>query len=432
MIYSSRRVNKIKIIMHGAAKEVGRSCIEIDEKNTKIILDAGLKLTEEGTKFPKGMYDLSQIDGVFISHGHLDHCGALPLFDYNGLKAPIFCTKTTAKLTDLLLKDSFKIGMYHHENLGYFVENIKKAVNCIRRINLREKGALKDISFQFYNAGHIPGSSIVKIETQDKKILYTGDINTNDTLLLKKADMNFGPVDILIMETTYGDRIHPERKKVEKELISEIKKAIKKGGSAIIPVFAIGRAQEILLMFAKYEFDAPVYIDGMAAEATDIILSNPKDLNEPDKLRNAYRKVKRVQGSKQRATIVKKQGIFITTSGMLTGGPVYDYVKALYKDPKTSIILTGYQTKGTNGKMLLENGTMFIDGFNTRIKCKVLQFDLSAHYGMDDMKEFVQKVSPKTIVLVHGDLPGIDSIREWAKSKKYNVIAPELEEVITL
>src|SRR3990172_3568792 len=140
--------------------EVGRSCIELRTGQSEVLLDAGIKLTEKGTEYPVGLYEMSDIDAVFLSHAHLDHIGALPYLDHLGLDCQVFCTKGTKEIGIIMLEDAYKIGHFRHDELGYFIEDVRNAVSCMKKVKLREKGKVNDIEFEYFDAGHIPGSSI--------------------------------------------------------------------------------------------------------------------------------------------------------------------------------------------------------------------------------------------------------------------------------
>lgn len=423
----------MRLIIRGAAKEVGRSCMElVMDDGSRFLLDAGIKLSEAGTEFPLQVDNPSGISAVFLSHAHLDHTGYLPLLDHNGMKCPIFATSTTKILTKILLEDAFKIGRLKHQALGYEEEDIEKAMNFMRRIKIDEEGSIGKLKFEFFDAGHIPGSSYILIEAENKKIVYTGDINTNETRLLKEAESPLPQdIDVLITEATYGDRDHPPRQQTEKEFLKEIGETIARGGSVLVPVFAVGRAQEIMLLLSKENLGIPVYLDGMAKEATELILDFPKSVKNAAELRDAYEKTRFVKGGIQRKNIVKSQGIFITTSGMVTGGPVIDYLKHMCAEPRNSILLTGYQGEHTNGRMLMENGHVFIDGWRTKVNANYKQYDFSAHAGQSGLKKMVKDMNPQKIVLNHGDPAAINAMHEWADMVDIVSYAPNIGDKIT-
>ena len=228
-----------ELIVHGGAQEVGRSCIEIATENTRILLDAGLKLTEHAPDYPESVENMKNIDGVLLSHAHLDHCGALPYFDHQGMRCPIYARSATKQLTKLILEDAFAIGMLTHQQIGYIHDDIDRALACVKNIRTKRKGTINEISFAFYDAGHIPGAAAILLTIAGTNILYTGDIRLEPTQLHAGADLSFGNVHTLICEATYGDREHPDRKQTERAFVDEISQTLNQGGSVIIPVFAV-------------------------------------------------------------------------------------------------------------------------------------------------------------------------------------------------
>ncbi len=419
----------MKLVFHGGAREVGRSCIEVATGKKRLLLDCGLKLTEHQTEYPIGFDRVDDIDAVFISHAHLDHTGALPLLDHRGMDCPIFMTKATKALTRLILKDAFKIGKITHQHLGYDKTDIRKVLECIRNVKVDTKGSFDSISFEYFGAGHIPGAASILLRMDDTTLLYTGDINTIDTRLHRAAETDFPGIDILVCESTYGDRDHPPRDKAEHEFLDSIQDTLRRGGSVIIPVFALGRSQEIVQLLATRSFKASIYFDGMGIAATDIALENPDSIRSPAALKKAISKVRLVKSNTDRMEAVKTQSIIVTTSGMLTGGPVMHYMKYM-NDPKNAILLTGYQAEGTNGRLLLEEGKLFIDGWKTSVKCEVKQFDFSAHAGMAQLKALVRKVRPKKVVFIHGEDHSVQNLRVWADALGMEAYAPKLGDVI--
>ena len=423
----------MELIIHGGAQEVGRSCVEmITEKYTRILFDAGLKLEEKGSEYPETVTNLSEIDAVLLSHAHLDHCGALPYFDHNGLDCPIYATPATKALAKLILEDAFKVGMLTHHELGYFQDDVRKTVGCIKNIRRHQQGMVNEVQFSLHRINHIPGAAAILAEAEGKRILYTGDIKLDETKLHEATDLAcFTNIHTLICESTYGNREHPDRKKTEKAFVDEIRATVNRGGSVIIPVFALGRAQEILLVVSDAReqgmipSDVPLYLDGMAAQATELTLHFPESVKQPTRLAQCFRRAKRITNRGERIAAVKKQGIFITTAGMLTGGPVMEYLKCL-NNPRHAILLTGYQAEHTNGRLLEEEGMVFIDGLKTRVHCTWKKFDFSAHAGLGELQRLIRAVRPKQVVFVHGDPPSIKNIADWTRALDITTHAPNL------
>jgi len=417
-----------EIIFHGGAREVGRSCIELASEDKRILLDCGVKLTKEESEYPVEFDELSGIDAVFISHAHLDHTGALPWADHNDMDCPILMTEMTRYMTKLLLKDAFKIGRLNHEHLGYDELDIKKVLRCISRVKIDTKGNVGGISYEYFDAGHIPGSAAVYVDFKGTRFLYTGDINTIETGLLYPAEMEFPEVDVLICESTYGDREHPARKKTEKDFIDAVNSVISRGGSVVVPVFAVGRAQELLLLLGRSKLKAPVYFDGLGIEVTEMLFNVPDSVKDGRELENALKKVKVVGSEKDRFSAMRGRSIILTTSGMLTGGPVLKYLKYLRNNADNAVFMTGYQAEGTNGRLLAEKKEIFIDGEAKIVKCDVRQFDFSAHAGLSELKALVRKIKPKKVFFVHGEEKSVLALAEWASALGMESFAPKLGE----
>ncbi len=390
----------MKLKFFGSGKEVGRSCIQLSIDGKNFLLDAGIKLGKF-VEYPL-MPDLEKIDAVFISHAHLDHTGALPYFNFSGLSAPIFATSMTKEITKLLLADSYKIAL-HSGTLNYDESNVHNVLGMFEHRNLQAKYEFKEkIKYEFFDAGHIPGSSSIIFEGEKKRLLYTGDINTLATRLLNPANTDYGHVDVMICESTYGDRAHEGRNVTEKRFIDKVNETTH-AGSCLIPAFAVGRAQEIMLLLSSADLLVPTFLDGMANTATDVFLHDSMFLKNARELSLAKRKVEVVDNMEERKYAQHNTSIIIATSGMLNGGPVMSYLKGIVHEKNAAILLTGYQGEETNGRLLLEQHNVEIDGWVTNAKCYVEQFDFSAHAGMAELHELIKKVRPKKLILNHGD-----------------------------
>jgi putative mRNA 3-end processing factor len=417
----------MKLIFHGGAKEVGRSCIQlITEHGDEYLFDAGIKFKHHGYEYPKILDKLDSLDGLFLSHAHLDHSGALPMFYHKKLLPTIFTTSQTASIIKILLKDSYKIARIKHLNPAYERKDIKNSINKAKIVNFDKEYDFRKIKFKFLNAGHIPGSSSILIESDGKKILYSGDINSRQTNLMIPLDHSelANKIDVLIIESTYGYRQLPVAKGLGLEIIEEIKKVIKRGGSVIIPTFALGRSQELLInlgkLFEDPEFKkVPLYFDGMSTKITNLLLkSTPKYVKNIKELsRMFFKKAKIVKSQKQRNEVASNNmpKIILTTSGMVQGGPVLHYIKHMWHNPKNAIFLVGYQCKHTNGRMLLEEKSVYIKGWKTKVKCDVKKFSFSGHISRDEIFAYLTQMKPKTLIVQHGDPESVDAVCEWAK-----------------
>ncbi len=424
-IVKSIPIDKMNLLFHGGAGEVGRSCISVDDR---YLFDAGLKISEEGSEYPM-LFDARRIKAVFLSHAHLDHNGALPLLNHRGLNCPVFCNSMTRDLSKIMLSDSFHVEKLENQSPGYSRENIYNVLALMQNTVYDREYRHDGLKFRFLYAGHIPGSASVLIEYKGKRILYTGDINTSETHLLKGAGKFPKDVDVMICESTYGDRNHPPRKSAEEAFTGMVRKTIDRGGTALIPAFAVGRSQEVLMILAKSRWDVPVYLDGMSKQVSALFLKRAEFLKDRTGLQAALKDVRFVKKPRERKEIIKEQAIIVTTSGMLDGGPVIDYLGSLYFDARSSVLMTGYQAEETNGRLLQEQGKVYIDGIRLKVKGTVKKYDFSAHSGRKELIRLIERIRPKKLVFVHGDRPSSESLAAHFRDKA-DVYTPKTGDTI--
>lgn len=428
----------MELIFHGGAREVGRSCIELKlSNNERYLLDVGIKFKENGILLPENVENIHQVNGVFLTHAHLDHSGGLPLFEHKNLNDPIFCTRQTIAITKLMLRDSFKVARIKNLHPAYNKADLEEVQKDIVKVSFDKWYKHNSLRFKFLNAGHIPGSAMILIEAEKKRILYTGDINTEKTALMFKAQSNpelENNIDVLISESTNGHRELPKREELNQKFLESIEETIKNNGSVIIPVFSVGRAQEIMILLSKTDLGVPIYSEGLSNKVTRQILSNKsKYIDNKDILSNMfYNKIHWISSEKKRKDALRKQGIFITTSGMLQGGPILSYVKELWHDEKSKIMTVGFQAKNTNGWHLLNEGFLYLDGWKTYVKCKVESYAFSGHADKEGLQNFVKSTNPKQVIFQHGDPESINVMCEWAKSQKIKVFGPNVGDKITI
>ncbi len=421
---------KLKIAVHGAGQEVGRSCFVI---NNELMLDAGLKISEEGSEYPK-IKRCGRIKAVFISHAHLDHTGALPMFNHWGLDCPIYTNWITRDISKVLMRDSLHIELLSKQFSEYSKANIKNIISQMQNIRFNRKINQDGLTFEFLYAGHIPGAASVLLDYKGWRILYTGDINNCETRLLAKSSYKLKGIDLMICESTYGNRNHKDRAKEEQDFLDEIEAAIRRGGSVLIPVFAVGRAQEIAMVLAQREWNVPIYMDGMAKEITKIMKRYPESIRNSFELDNALSKVEMVKNYRQRMQITGTRGIFITTSGMIDGGPVLEYLKHFYFSEKNALLLTGYQAEGSGGRHLLDTGKIFIDGNMLKVRCKVQKFDFSAHSGRKELISLVRRIKPRHLLLEHGDQESVEALSQAfsGMEEDMSIYVPKTGEIVKL
>ncbi|MGC8662308.1 MAG: MBL fold metallo-hydrolase [Candidatus Micrarchaeia archaeon] len=408
----------------GGASEVGRSAIFIKD-DKKILLDYGIKIDGK-IEVPM---DAAGAEIAVLSHAHLDHSGYMPTLFFSNYPKTI-ATEPTMRLSELLLKDSMKISKQQHLKQNFFKKQLDAFLGKYIRYEYGVPVENNGYNITLYDAGHITGSAITMIEKikNEKKIVYTGDFKIEPQLLQGSADIVEG--DVLIIESTYAGKEHPNRSELTKKFIEKIKEVIDNNGTALIPSFAVGRAQEILAMLYMNKLIDYTYVDGMAKAASEIVINYPEFTRNKDTLLGALKNVNWIGMHADRSKPLEKPSIIVTTAGMLTGGPVLGYITHLNKDSK--IFLTGYQVEGTNGRRLMEGKPIKINSRKFKIETPWEFFDFSAHAGKSDLHEYVRRCNPEKVVCVHGDSENTKLFAEDLKMEGFEAYAPKVGEKIKL
>ncbi len=401
---------------------VGASGVLVDTGMEKILLDYGTKIQEAPPKFPLPVEE--KLNATVLSHCHLDHSGGLAILHAKGNHSPIFAADVTKQLTEILLLDSIKISREEGVELPFTKHDVTRTIESFIPVKYRQPLQLKKTEISLFDAGHIPGSAMPFLESDGKTVLYTGDFKTTDTRMLKKADTNLPEVDALITETTYADRDHPDRKSQEKQLIEIINDTLAVDGTCLIAGFAIGRLDEILLVLDAHGIDYPVYVDGMAKKAITVINQHKNLLRSTNSLDKALEKVEYVSKESMRRKIVKQPCVVLTTSGMLSGGPIIYYLRRLYDKIDCSLVLTGFQVMGSPGKALLETGKYINEKekLNLDMRMFVRKLDFSSHLGRTELFKFIESVDPEKVFCVHGD--HTEEFANELKGKGFDAAAP--------
>jgi putative mRNA 3-end processing factor len=392
----------------GGAREVGRSAVLVNES---LLIDFGM-LAGNPPRFP---VETPEPDAVVVSHGHLDHVGTVPSLLSGDSRPTIHWTPPTAELARTLARDTLKLhgGSYSCP----FTENDRKRLTEVSETHgYREPFEAAGHEVTFYDAGHIPGSAHVLVDDSgaqrtasdrtrsdggDTRLLYTGDFHTDDQRLVSGTTAR-PDADAVICESTYADVDHEDRGGVEKRFARSVETTIHEGGTVVVPAFAIGRTQEMMLVCAEY--DIPCYVDGMGTHVTELLRQYPGFVRDADALRRATSHARFVTGRDgQRERIADRQAAIITTSGMLSGGPAMTYVPAIRGNPTNKITLTGYQVEGTPGRRLVETGRAEIDGRVMPVSARVEQYDFSAHADRRGLRAFLDAYADATVLVNHGD-----------------------------
>ncbi len=431
----------MKITFFGGAGEVGRSCIMVSTKDTNILLDSGVKLGEVEEHPLISNDQIRAVDGIFISHAHLDHVGYLPHIFSSGYKGKVYATKPTLELTNVLLSDYLRISNPKTVTKKGMEELSKHATIVDYRKDIR----FRDLNIRFIPAGHILGSALIEVSDGRESIVYTGDINLAKSRLLDGADIKSLKAQTLITESTYGAKqdVFPNEKNVVGGMLKSIKDTIQLGGKVIIPSFAVGRAQEVLFLLDDYINSGvvpkvPVYVDGMINKALRIYRHNViycrKELQskilmsdyDPFKSKNFIP----VDKKSMRSKIVSEDesSIIVTTSGMMTGGPVMFYLSKLSKGSSNKLLLVGYQAIGTMGRELQEGARkVLLNGSELKVELNVETYHLSAHADRPQLEMLAGRVKDlENVFIVHGEISKSRDFQSYL-SARYKATVPGLK-----
>ena len=390
----------------GGCDEVGNLAMVLEIDDRRFLFDYGMSPGKPPT-FP---LPPPTIDQTFLSHAHLDHSGMIPWLCAEQQQT-VIGTELTGVLSNLLHKDTVKIAQMDGYSIPFSIADVHDAEQRFMPV---EQGRRREISdhydVQFHSAGHIPGSLMFEL-IGEKKIVFTGDLNVSDTRLVKGTK----PVscDILFMEGTYAGRDHEPRQQLEKRFLDKIDDVVKRGGTVVIPAFALARSQEILLVLKDAGYN--VWFDGMGRKISKMFLKYPKYVRSIEDLKKALKRTNMIKTDQQRK-IAAKSDVIVTSSGMLDGGPVLSYMSKLKNDRKSAVLLTGYQVEGTNSRLLIERHKLNFYGVLEHVDCEVQYYDFSAHAGHSKLVEFAKACNPQKIVLFHSDdrQPLVDALKDHA------------------
>ncbi|MEE6245709.1 MAG: MBL fold metallo-hydrolase [Thermoproteota archaeon] len=416
----------------GATREVGRSAFLLQSSGKNIVLDYGVLLRKDPV-FPLHIAP-KDVDGVILSHAHLDHSGAVPLFSVSS-ETKTYCTKPTLEIADLLLRDFVKISQVtKNQYIPFEYDEITKLKKNASTFDLNQKFNIDDIEVTMLNAGHIPGSSSILIESEGKRIVYTGDINSTDMNLIEPSDIDYGEIDLLITESTYGNVNHIERSKIEEDFVEFANHIVENGGNLLVPAFSIGRSQEILCVLEKYNFSYPIIMDGMALKMNRILIDNPDYLKDAKLFIKSVGNATLADNMEKRKKALQEPSVIIAPAGMLVGGSAQYYYKRLALDPKNGISIVSYQIPGTPGRRLLDQGKMFLDGKIVNVRAQIKKFDFSSHSGNKELMDMFKKIKGDPLIIpIHGEeKQSLDLADEIQSTLNNKVIVPNLGEEIEI
>jgi len=420
----------LKVSILGAAKEVGRSAFLVNSNQTSILMDYGVLLKREPI-FPMHVKP-KDIDAVVITHAHLDHSGFVPsLFLSDSVETQVCGTLPTFDLSQLLIEDMIKISGFY---LPFEYIDLITMMKHSKNLPYRQPFMINDVKVTLHESGHILGGATIIVEHEGKRLFYTGDINTRGSKILRPADLDFGEVDLVIMESTYSQTEQMPREQSERELLEYAYEVVERGGTLFVPAFSVERAQEIACVLKAYNFPHKIAMDGMALKANEIMLRHPAFLRNPEIFKKAIGEAEWISGWNRRKRVVREPCVIISPAGMLVGGSAVFYIQEIAQNDKNGIALVSFQGEGTPGRALLEKRVTILDGKVRKCLADVKRFEFSGHNSRSELFEILDRIkgNPK-ILTVHGDESSCTKFAEEIREKYgYDAKAPNTGEVIEI
>ncbi|MFZ2958152.1 MAG: MBL fold metallo-hydrolase [Candidatus Ozemobacteraceae bacterium] len=440
----------MKLTFLGGAAEVGASCTLIELGNRRLLIDCGIRMSgdSEASRLPDlSLLNDAKPEAVILTHAHMDHSGALPLLLASMPNVPLYLTPPTGRLLHVLFADALKIMNDHREAEIplYSVEMVEHALNRAVTVPFEQPISLfgGEIRLTFRPAGHILGASLASLESDHGNVLFTGDFSVDAQKTVDGTAIPRGNYDLVVTESTYGARFHAPRRDEEDRLANMVSERVTAGGFVLVPAFALGRAQEVILTLAHAMEKGriprfPVYVDGMVTTVCHVYRDYPNDVTPAlekriKKLSHPFFPVegtiRPVLSPKDREQVLRgPPAAIIASSGMLTGGPSVFYATELASKSGNLIAITGYQDEESPGRKLLdlsqpssEERNLMIGQKTVPLRCVVSSFGLSAHADGQQVARFVGAVAPKNVALVHGDAGAREDL--WALLR---TVAPDV------
>ena len=415
----------------GAANEVGRSGFLVNCNGTNLLLDYGVLFGRRGT--PPG-YPVhvkpKDLDAIIITHAHLDHSGYVPSLFVSG-NTDVYATPPTFDLSKLLIEDMLKIEKNSHP---FDLPELNNMMKNAKEIGFKQKIIKGNATFELRESGHVIGGSTILVESEKKRIFYTGDIKTNGSRMIREMDLDIGEIDLLITESTYAKTEQKPRKESEKELIEFANEVMDRKGILFIPSFSVERSQEIACILKSVNFKHKIIMDGMALKVNEIMFRHLDYLRDPKVFSEAINSSTAIREHSERKRAMNDPCVVISPAGMLVGGNAVFYLQNLAFDDKNGIALVSYQGEGTPGKILLETGKVSSRGRDVNVTAEVKQFEFSGHADRNELFDMIKKIkgNPK-VWAIHGDSESCDMFAKEIHEKfGLETYAPAVNDTITV
>ena len=415
----------------GAANEVGRSGFLVNCNGTKLLLDYGVMFGKRGSppQYPLHVKP-KDLDAIIITHAHLDHSGNVPSLFVSG-NTDVYATPPTFDLSKLLINDMLKIEKNAH---AFDLPELNNMMRNAKEIGFGQKVTKGNATFEFRESGHVIGGSTVLVESDGKKLFYTGDIKTNGSRMLREMDLDIGEIDLLITESTYAKTEQKPRKESETELIEFANEVMDRKGILFIPSFSVERSQEMACILKSANFKHKIIMDGMALKVNEIMFRHPEYLRDPKVFADAINDAVAIREHSERKRAMEEPCVVISPAGMLVGGNAVFYLQQLAFNDKNGIALVSYQGDGTPGRKLLETGKVSTRGKDMNVKAEVKQFEFSGHADRNELFAMIKSIkgNPK-VLTVHGDSESCDRFAQEIHEKfGLEAYAPAVNETITV
>lgn len=447
----------MKLTFLGGADEVGASCTFIEIAGKKILVDVGIRISPKTSRGIQNdqLPDLQPItaaggpDYILVTHAHTDHTGALPLVMEQYPYTPVLMTRPSEALVRVLQKDALKImlGREAEGELPLFDEvSVNRLLDAIQLVEFNQAVKLAEgLQVTYHVAGHIAGAAMLVFESSEGTLVMSGDVSKSPQRTVKSVEVPKIKADALVLESTYGGRLHANRDAEEKRLIQNLKRITERGGKVLIPAFALGRSQELVQIIHAFsdQIDVPVFVDGMVRTVCDAY-ARFADLLPKNTVKAAgdehlfFRgNVKPIRNPGHREEVARHDSplIVIASSGMLTGGASVAYAKQFAKDERNAILLTGYQDEESPGRFLQRvmrqrqagtTPTLNLAGERVSVRCEIDTYSLSAHADESELINVALAFNPEEIMLVHGDEGARHSLATGLRQRQIITTTPRI------
>ncbi|MBI2475201.1 MBL fold metallo-hydrolase [Candidatus Uhrbacteria bacterium] len=451
----------MELSFHGAAREVTGSCfllrtLDSNKKEHQFLIDCGMFQGEHlcgGKNFEPFGFDAKQVEAVFVTHPHADHTGRLPKLFKAGFHGPIYMTHPCIGLSKLVLEDAHHIMKEEAEKCGssilYEMEDLLNAFDSVKGVNYHEQlDIAPGISIMFHEAGHVLGSAFISVEAEGKRVVFSGDIGNDDVPILPDTEA-ISHADVVICESTYGHRVHEPVSERESKLKAAIEQTLKDRSVLLIPAFSIERTQELLYALNQIlEHDlvtnCPIFLDSpMAIRATQLYRDFKEYLEFDESiLKESDRDFFSFKNLRETLTVEESKKIndtpapkvIVAGSGMMSGGRIMHHLIRYLSDQKTTLLIIGFQAKGTIGRKIYEGAKrVIIFGEEVRVNARTIAIGaFSAHGDMNKLTRWLNPEDgkiPKKVFLVHGDLEAKEVFATHLRHElKTEVVIPEFQE----